>query len=77
MYELEKILARYKKNGILLGSDSRWLLKVVEELYEVVEFYGHDANWLPIQYGTIIETEVDRDGGQKAKDILEKIEKED
>ena len=77
MYKLEKIQAREKKNGILLGSDRRWLLHNVERLIEVVEFYASIANWLPIQYGTIVETEAERDGGKKAKDLLDELNKEE
>ena len=69
MYMFEQIKKRYDKNGILLGSDSRWLLKYFEKLLEVNEFYANVSNWLPIQYGTIVETEAERDGGLKAKEL--------
>ena len=77
MYKFEQIKKRYEKNGILLGSDSRWLLKYFEKLLEVNEFYANVANWMPIQYGTIVETEAERDGGEKAKQLLKEIEKEE
>ncbi|KKL59917.1 hypothetical protein LCGC14_2210560 [marine sediment metagenome] len=77
MYMFEMVKKRYKKNGILLGSDGRWLLRYFEKLLEVNEFYANVANWLPIQYGMIVETEAERDGGMKAKELLDEIEKED
>ena len=77
MYMYERIKKRYEKNGMIIGSDSRWLMRHFEKLLEVNEFYANGANWLPVQYGTIIETEADRDGGEKAKKLLEEIEKED
>jgi len=77
MYKLEKINERYKKNGILLGTDSRWMMRNFEKMIEVVEFYGNVANWLPVQYGTIVETEAERDGGQKAKMLLDELNKEE